>query len=264
MCLRLCIYYKYSSILLINEEIKDLYSSQQSIVALLKPANPELIKLPNRIETISVFISSVLSFFPNPSLLTFHLNRLTLTQKALSGSLKLYQQDLSEYRKPPLDDSNPFFPYSSLLVSLLNELADQSNPQTLRQIIEDLSKLTKPPETPEPVQPTQTTTLEALGQAESLNYEPSIPEASPRTVVDFDMSSLKSALKQPSHKIMYKQVSTTGSIQISDKPFASASSNPDLKTPQFLKPSSFKDFLVFPQKSMITLEGSGENSDNEL
>lgn len=253
-------YYKYSKILLIHEQIKDIYSSQLSIIALLKPANPEIIKQPDRIETFSIFISSIISFIPNPSLLTIYTTKLTSTQQALSLSLKHYEQDLNNYLTPSFYDSTPDLPYSSLLISLFNQLTTQSSPQMLKKITEDLSNLTKPAKTQDPINPTQTTTLEASGQAESLTYEPCLPTTSPK--LNFDMSSLKSALKQPNHKILYKQVSTTGSIQISDKPFTS--SPPANPIPQIPKFSSFKDFLIFPQKSLITLEGSGENSDNEL
>lgn len=241
-----------------HKRIDQCFLELQRVRGLLRSNLDEDIGLPSFAKSISITISTLTSPTLNPFPMLSHYSSLTSIKHSLVSRQKHHEQILSFLLTPSTHTATPYTHYTDSLISLYTELTQESNPTTLKAISKSLSDQTKQPESTEPVQSEQTTIFEALGQAEQVEYtteDPGIHQ------IDFDMSTLKSALKQPSHKVLYKQVSPTGSIKVSDKPLVfSAPSEPVSSIRQV---QSFRDFLIIPQKSVITLEGLGENSDNE-
>lgn len=230
----------------------------QGVKGLLKTSSVEEIKLPSFAESISITISSLTSLIPNPFPLLSHHSSLSSTKHSLISSQKQHEEILSNILTPSNYNPTPYSHHTHSLISLYNELTQNPDLEILKNLSEDLSKLTKTAENSEPTKVEPTKIFEASGLAEQVEYtsiDPGIHQ------IDFDMNMLKSALKQPNHKVMYKQVSPTGSIKVSDRPLSIPSTSEPVSSARQVQ--SFKDFLMMPQKSVITLEGLGENSDSE-
>jgi hypothetical protein len=148
----------------------------------------------------------------------------------------------------------------SQLLKIYHLLESEPDTEKLRKISKELkTSLSTPNYSSLPPSVEISEIMEGEGTSDQKQVYSPFTES--KSIQSFDMESLKNSLKKPSTKILYKQISTSGQVKISEVPSSQA---PSIFLPQLEVKSSFKDFLCFPRGPAVTLEALGENSDDSL
>ena len=223
-------------------------------------------------ESLAVVVRVVLDFGWGFQKLNKELEILKKIKTDISIQINVIKSQLNQPAEPTKANSSLIEPYlqlyhlldsSPLHTSAILELT-KSLKHLISKSIPPISQLPLP--LPLPSQPPETPirdlqTIEGSGLSELRQTLSTYPEAVPSP--SFDMNSLKSSLKPPNCKVLYKQVSDSGSVTINEKP-SSPKARPQLAAIPTFPSLSFKDFLQSGPKTLITLEALGENSDSDL
>ena len=189
-------------------------------------------------------------------------------QRNLANQISLIKNQINRTTEITNTDSILIEPFLKLYNLLDSDLNSTSNILELTKQIKSLIFKPNPPissipfinQTLESLIP-ELKTIEGSGLSEIPQSPSSYPEPLPGP--SFDMKSLKSLLKPHNCKVLYKQVSESGSVIINEKPSSPKITSQASQIPSF--PSlSFKDFLQSRPNTLITLEALGENSDSDL